>query len=305
MYIITAVNLGIIYYIEKLLFLRVSRSPPALSERLPRMVTGLFLFAAVIHSANGLWMFSNTMFYDPKIEYDGHYVDYKNYSFYEATHNWDAKIDWPERTFGGNSIFLFVIVIVVGGAMVSALLKHIFVDFLGIVSLVKNLIYVFNKKYNCCWEIERPMDNIQPEGNKPYFDAIPLSVMRYRVGTGLLAPDIACKYLEKLLNSDSEPVSPQTLSRSMSQSTEIDADHPSVKASISSKFTRSMEGLETYNIISNPDYAHLFGLETTHIRRVRPTDFLVHDAMLGAPPADSDGLKRILQDCSPSKNAKI
>ncbi len=88
----------------------MARSPPALSTDLPRVVTGLFLFAAVIHSANGLWMFSNNMFYDPQIEFTENYIEYKNYTFYEATHNWDPKIQWPDRTFGANSIFLFIIV---------------------------------------------------------------------------------------------------------------------------------------------------------------------------------------------------
>jgi hypothetical protein len=174
------INLVIIYQWDKYLFLRFYQAPPHLGPELPKLMTRIILWAAILHILNGLWMFGNRMFYDPNIKTTFNMyemiVDGLITQFPEVTHEWIRPISWTYRLTSKNSAFLLTIL-------------FILLIFLAFDQVIDNLLEAFSLYYLIAYlakllGYDIDLEDFVPEDNPPYFDSIPLPVLKQRVATG-------------------------------------------------------------------------------------------------------------------------
>lgn len=394
LYIITLINLGIIYGIEKYLFLRVSRAPPVLSSNLPKIITLMFFWAALIHSANGLWMFGNTSFYSPdtrdSVEFTDMTINGMLLSFVQLSHDWNYDISWTQRIFGKRTLFLFIIVLVMASILALRLFNDVIMDYFGFQHVLNYFMKYINRRFSLLerFYVELPVYERQIEGNPPYFEAIPLSVLKLRLHSGLLSKDVAEKYLARIYEVEGNGISsalekasedivdvnsgtnaelnpsvndtlgsqcddicnvdkvsgvmgppksdenhvvvenetgsscnpsghdndietkdelsmPKEINRESSCSIDIEMDVDHGRVSMNQSDTdcvRMLVGHESYNMATSPVYLDKFGLNTIHIHRVNPNDWVIAQAHLEQIDPDSPELAQIIRECGVNRD---
>ena len=245
MNVICLVSLFLLYGANKLFILRFHDLPPAYSVDLPKVFTRLLYGAALLHACFGAWMFGNKNFYAPDYDHREAVVSavYTNStatvaaSFLVSSHSWTAQTDWLARITGPQSILLLAIAVLIGAVLVviglGLLLQRLF-GFRPIEWL----------QTSNTWLKTRQMERDLP----PYFETLPVTLLRQRMLAGTLNGRLREKYktrLSRLVNNE--------------------ASLPE----------RVMEGLESYKLSLSPEYSYKFGLDSYYLRRIAPTDWLV------------------------------
>ena len=205
--IITFLNLVVMYASDKFLMFHLFKKPPVLNADLPRVVCKLLYFAAMIHVANGMWMFGNNAFYDPDIstKYSTTTATDNNGNTITAlkvTHSWYQSIVYPDRIIGMYDVFLLAVLCLLGLMFALYLLDDLFLDVLGF----KTMFMWVQKKcrrdvkdpgsvpYWLKWMPSEETVKDMIEGNPTYFEAIHPDAIDARIKGADLDTNIDAMY---------------------------------------------------------------------------------------------------------------
>ena len=254
--VLTLLTLILAYHIDKIFLLRFYRAPPVFSEVLPRLITFLVYGAAVTHCASGIWAFGNTMFYSPNLFTSFSFYDFpvgqSIVKFLVVTHDWNSVVSLKDRLtnpYNTGLVFMasFVIIITLFPLMFGGIFTG---DILWLPSELLTKI-----KYAATFikaKIGSRGSTFAQVGTIPintsYFEAIPYQYLQWRIETDSLQGNIKQKYLQQL----------------------------QVRGGQAEDVLGKIVGLESYNITLNMDYAIKFGVNSSHMRRVQPNDWIVH-----------------------------
>jgi len=184
--IITLGNLLLIYVSDKITITHFYSKPVQLNQELPRVVTTILFGAAAIHCANGVWMWGNTSYTNPRVleTFTGYHNSNKNLHFPAKTHNWQAFDSFRDRMYGEDSISLLVILfiwIICFGSYLLYVLYHTF----------QIPIYwrYINKRF---WKKE--LLDVKCEGNPNFEDALPKPLLKERIDEETLKKAVHERY---------------------------------------------------------------------------------------------------------------
>lgn len=216
MYIITAINLWLIYLFDKYLFLNHFRKPPLLNKTLPQTVIKTLFFAGVIHCCVGIWMFSyNGFSQNPQSYHTDTFISnqtsaaHPNTVFLTTITDLNPPVEWVQRIFGQDSIWNFIILcFYILWLSFSGIYQ--FLDYFGLGLILKWAWKCF-KLTECLAKIgiivpTRSLGD-EAEGNPDYFDALPLATVQLRLSQDLLSPELTAIYrkrLDELLEEDAK-----------------------------------------------------------------------------------------------------
>ena len=254
--ILTLLTLILAYHIDKVFLLRFYRAPPVFSEVLPRLITFLLYGAAVTHCASGIWAFGNTMFYSPnlltKLSFYDYQVGQSILNFLVVSHDWNAAVSLKERLENPYNIGL----VCMASAVIAITLFPLFFEATFAVrplwlpsELLQKIKYAatfVKAKIGGRGSVFAQVGTIAQ--NTSYFEAIPYQYLKWRIDTDSLQGNIKRKYMQQLRLRQGQ-----------------------AEDSIG-----KIVGLESYNITLNMDYAIKFGVNSSHMKRTQPNDWIVY-----------------------------
>jgi hypothetical protein len=239
---ICCVSLFVLYWVNKTYLLRYHSIPPAYRTDLPRVMTSLLYIGAVMHCLVGSFQFGNKQFYDPEFHHIEQMVTvnigHQQQSFLTATHTWNYAVDWIERITGPNSIVLLLIALIMSTFIVCSTLSSWLFQLFGWSTL--DDMFNGNRSWLKYWHMNASLP--------PYFDTLPITTLRNRINSGVVTGRLLEKYksrLESLISNE--------------------AHLPN----------KRMEGLETYKLSASQEYSYKFGMDSFHMQRIPPTDWLI------------------------------
>lgn len=254
--ILTLFTLILAYHIDKIFLLRFYRAPPVFSEVLPRLITFLLYGAAVTHCASGIWAFGNTMFYSPNLfsrlttyQYP---VGQSILNFLITSHNWNTAVSLSERL---ENPFNLGLLCMASAVIVITLFPLLFEAIFAVHPLwlpsellqkFKYAVTFVKAKIGGRGSVLAQVGTIAP--NTSYFEAIPYQYLQWRIDTDSLQGNIKRKYLQQLR----------------------------LRQGQAEDVLGKIVGLESYNITLNMDYAIKFGVNSSHMKRTQPNDWIVH-----------------------------
>jgi hypothetical protein len=186
LYLIGGVGFWAMYLIDKWFFLRVYRIPQATSPQLAHTVTKSLYFSAVLNLLLSIWIYSNIMLFDPVVKSQETEVFVNGKKFLEVSFNFHSYDFVSQRIFSPYAFASWVVLVPFLLFLFILFLTYIMneYDIKGgrILSRIFNLI-----------NTERMF-----EGNPPYFDVIPATMLVRRLEEGMAKPHILDAYEKQL-----------------------------------------------------------------------------------------------------------
>ena len=186
LYLIAGLGFWATYLIDKWFFLRVYRIPQATSPQLAHSVTKSFYISAILNLLLSIWIYSNILLFDPDTSAEKKYVFVDNLKFLEIEFSFHAYDTISERIFSpyayASWVVLIPFLVFLLGLAISMYMKENGYTGGAIISKILNLI-----------STERMF-----EGNPPYFNVIPATVLVRRLEEGVARPHILAAYEERL-----------------------------------------------------------------------------------------------------------
>lgn len=195
---ITLVNLLVFFISDKITLLFFYQKPPVINPALPQLVVNALFGAAVVHLANGIWMFGNEGFTGPDIT-----TSYATYvsgatEYLITSTDYDETISFYDRALAFNSLPYLLVLLLTGVLFVVRFLDTFVFDVLGLHTIlfaISNSLEKSCPAYNCIGSYKKEL-----EGIPSYFEAIPLLTLKQRVAEHTLEEDIEhtyCEYIAK------------------------------------------------------------------------------------------------------------
>jgi len=200
--IVTFLNLVVMYSSDKYMMYHLFKKPPVLNADLPRCVCKMLYFAAMIHVANGMWMFGNNAFYDPTVLTYFSTFTQSGVLALTVTHTWYEPIVALDRAVGLYSVFLLAILCLLGLLFGLYILDDVFMDMLG----GKTILMFLQKKcrknpkdphsvpFFLKWVPAEESIDEMIENNPTYFEAIDPDSVEARLAEGDLDVELTEKY---------------------------------------------------------------------------------------------------------------
>lgn len=186
LYLIGAVGFWATYMLDKWFFLRVYRIPKAGSPALAHTVTKSLYFSAILNLVLSIWIYSNIMLFDPVVASNGKEVVVDGLKFLEVTFSTHSYEYVSERVFSKYAYASWIVLIPFLFFLFILFLTHVMNEYNykggAILSRLFNLITT-----------ERMF-----EGNPPYFNVIPATLLVRRLEDGIAKPHILDAYEKQL-----------------------------------------------------------------------------------------------------------
>ena len=195
---ITLLNLLVFFISDKITLLFFFQKPPVINPALPQLVVDALFGAAVVHLANGIWMFGNEGFTGPDITTSFTASLTSGTEFVDAARDYDETVSYYDRVFTYNSYPYLLVLLLTGVLLVVRFLDTFIFDVLGLHTIlfaISNSLEKSCPAWNCIGSYQRELD-----GNPAYFEAIPLLTLKQRVAEHTLEEDIEhtyCEYIAK------------------------------------------------------------------------------------------------------------
>jgi hypothetical protein len=212
------------YVANKYLLLRYHASPPVYSGELPKTMTRILYFAALIHCSIGAWMFGSRKVANYNFADATEYSTIAGITFVIKSHAWDLLVDWKDRAFEKRSILLFALAVAVASYLILCCLWYFVYHVSGFRIAIHSMLHSIG--------YESGLFDLSPENNPNYFDSLPVSLLQWRIESNIIHGPLLAKYKQL---------------------------YGELKRGIASEPDRPMTGLETYNICYSPEYSVKFG----------------------------------------------
>lgn len=186
LYLIGAVGFWATYLIDKWFFLRVYRIPKATSPELAHTVTKSLYFSALLNLVLSIWIYSNIMLFDPEVESEEKEVVVGGLKFLQVTFKTESYDYVSQRVFSKYAYASWIVLIPFLFFLFTLLLTHIMNEYNykgGVI--LSHLLNLINT--------ERMF-----EGNPPYFNVIPATLLVRRLEDGVAKPHILDAYEKQL-----------------------------------------------------------------------------------------------------------
>eukprot|EP00606_Chrysophyceae_sp_TOSAG23-5_P001328 GSChrysophyteH2.ASY1.ANO1.98.1 assembled CDS len=194
--LITLMNLSIFYLSDKYCLLFFFRKPPNTSAALPKACINCLYVAALIHMANGVWMFGNKAFSGGDIGNSYTVQNVNGVEYFSNDHVYETDIIWMDRAINSTSLPLAILLVLFGGFIMIGFIRAFFVDILGLKTAIRALGNYLQKNAPA-WNFIG-VRAVKKLGLPPYFDAIPSNVVKQRFAEHTLDPVIEARYLHIL-----------------------------------------------------------------------------------------------------------
>jgi hypothetical protein len=239
LYLIGGLGFWATYLIDKWFFLRVYRIPQATSPQLAHTVTKSLYVSAILNLLLSIWIYSNIMLFDPITRGEETEVYVNGMKFLEVTFNFHTYDTISDRVFSKYALASWVV----------------FIPFLLFLVLLLLTSFMNEHNYKGGAFLSRFLNLINTErmfeGNPPYFNVIPATLLVRRLEEGMAKPHILAAYEKQLL-----------------------------KVEVEGEDDKLMEGLESYKIELNEIYADKIAINSDYMSKVRPMDLFAEDETL-------------------------
>ena len=186
LYLIGAVGFWATYLLDKWFFLRVYRIPKATSPALAHTVTKSLYFSAILNLLLSIWIYSNIMLFDPVVDTQAKEVVVNGLTFLEITFSSESYDMVSERVFSKYAYASWVVLIPFLLFLFALLITQIMNEYNYKGGLIlSHLFHLINT--------ERMF-----EGNPPYFNVIPATLLVRRLEDGVAKPHILNAYEKQL-----------------------------------------------------------------------------------------------------------
>lgn len=195
---VTLVNLVVFFVSDKITLLFFYQKPPVINPALPQLVVNALFGAAVVHLANGIWMFGNEGFTGPDITTSYATMTSGGTEFLSTSTDYDETVSYYDRALAYNSLPYLCVLLLTGALFAFKSLDTFIFDVLGLRTIlfaISNSLEKSCPAYNCIGSYKKEL-----EGLPSYFEAIPLLTLKRRVAEHTLEEDIEhtyCEYIAK------------------------------------------------------------------------------------------------------------
>jgi hypothetical protein len=255
--ILTLATLVLAFHFDKLFLLRFYRAPPIYSEVLPRLITYALFGAAFANCAMGIWSFGNIELYAPDLRVVTSVVGVvwgnATLPFLVGSHDWHGSTTLAQRIQNPMNTFAVIICVsIVLCATVPVVMRACiklckqYIPGSGLPALERKLGFIQRL-------VQRQGSVGSLVKNPSYFDAIPYEYLVWRLESGAVQGNIRRRYIERFKHLNA-----------IEQDEELFGK------------TRRLIGLESYNLSLNMDYTIKFGINTHHLQRVKPKDWIIN-----------------------------